>query len=77
MLQEGSSQQARLPGEGGRNTGGISTWDVSPQLWSREGQESDEDTGQAAPPPSHPELSTDIHTFTPQKVGGAQHSPCS
>lgn len=35
-LQEGSSQQARVPGAGGEDTGDISTWDVSPQPWKRE-----------------------------------------
>lgn len=35
-LQEGSSQQARVPGAGGEDTGDISTWDVSPQPWKRQ-----------------------------------------
>lgn len=46
-------------------------------LEEKEGQESGEDAGEAAPPSSHPELSTDIHTFTPQKVGGPNTAPAA
>lgn len=46
-------------------------------LEETEGQESGEDAGQAAPPPPHPELSTDGHTVTLQKVEGPSRDHCT
>lgn len=57
--------------QGRRIMGEISTWDVSLQPWKRErGRRMVRMEGRQL---HHP----DIHTLTPQKVGGSQQGPCS